>query len=118
MSGYSFYPSADVAQDAIWKYTAEIWGEDQADKYIRELHDHLARLANSRSTWRKLAFQLEVKKPWDGDVFISRYRQHFVFFRELSNGRIGVIAILHQRMELPAGLSRAIRMVLNNPDEP
>lgn len=112
MAGYSFFPAADAAQDTIWRYTAEMWGEDQADKYILELHGHLAKLANSQTLWRTFSFPANVVTRWDGTLFVSRYRHHIIFFRQFSNGSIGIVAILHERMDLPAGLGQAIEVML------
>jgi plasmid stabilization system protein ParE len=35
-------------------------------------------------------------------VWFVRHEHHYVFFRELSGGVVGVITVLHERMDLPA----------------
>jgi len=37
-------------------------------------------------------------------MFYLRYRQHYIFFRVLSKGALGVLSILHEKMDLPARL--------------
>ena len=37
-------------------------------------------------------------------VFFIRYQHHYLFFRELSDGTLGVISILHENMDIPARL--------------
>ena len=37
-------------------------------------------------------------------VWFVRHEHHFVFFRELSGGVIGVVTILYESMDLPARL--------------
>jgi toxin ParE1/3/4 len=37
-------------------------------------------------------------------AYFSRYERHYLFFRELPSGKIGVMAILHERMDIPVRL--------------
>jgi plasmid stabilization system protein ParE len=36
----------------------------------------------------------------EAPAYFIRYRHHDVFFRELSGSRIGIMSILHERMDL------------------
>ncbi len=105
MAGYLFYPPADAAQDLIWKTTAETWGDAQAETYILGLHRHLQRLSETRALWRKLPSALTIPADLDIEAWFSRYEHHYVIFRTLSGARIGVISILHERMDLPVRLT-------------
>jgi plasmid stabilization system protein ParE len=102
---YTFYPAADKAQDQIWQYTSEKWGEAQAEKYIRGLHEHLQHLANMELHWRSLpqtiAAPADIKTP----VYFGRYERHYLFFRDMSIG-IGVLSILHELADIPVRLKR------------
>jgi len=82
----------------IWNYTEETWGEAQADKYLRGLVETAERAHKSRHLWRPVPDE-ELK-----GAFFIRYRHHFIFFRELSTGTIGVISILHENMDIPSRL--------------
>jgi plasmid stabilization system protein ParE len=102
---YLFYPAADKAQDGIWHYTRKTWGEAQAEKYIRGLHNHLQELADRQRIWRPLPNSLIVPPDLNIDAYFSKYEHHYVFFRELSNEHIGIMSILHEQMDIPVRLS-------------
>jgi len=102
---YRFYPAADAAQDSIWIYTKETWGEDQAEKYIVGLHQHLAKLADDRNLWLRLPKELVVPSDLEIEAYFSKYKHHYTFFRELSNGVIGIMSILHEKMDIPVRLN-------------
>jgi plasmid stabilization system protein ParE len=104
MGAYRFFPRADAAQDKIWCDTVENWGEKQAVTFITGLHTHLQRLCDNRAIWRKLPQKLAVPADINREAYFSRYERHLVFFRELNNGDLGVMSILHERMELPVRL--------------
>jgi toxin ParE1/3/4 len=42
------------------------------------------------------------------NIYFIRYQRHYIFFRQLGQGNIGVIAVLHERMDLPNRLKEAI----------
>lgn len=104
MVAYRFYPRADAAQDKIWKDTVQDWGEKQAVTYITGLHVHLQRLCDNRMIWRTLPQKLAVPADVKREAYFSRYEHHYVFFRELDNGDLGVMSILHEKMDLPVRL--------------
>jgi len=104
MVAYRFYPRADAAQDKIWEDTVRDWGENQAATYIRSLHAHLRRLCDNRMIWRRLPQNLAVPPDVKRAAYFSRYEHHYVFFRELDNGDLGVMSILHEKMNLPVRL--------------
>ena len=105
MVTYRFYPRADAAQDKIWRETVEKWGEKQAVTYITGLHTHLQRLCEDKAIWRKLPQRLAVPADVKRQAHFSRYEHHYVFFRELDNGDVGVMSILHKRMDVPVRLA-------------
>ena len=43
----------------------------------------------------------EVRHDQITGVYFTRYEHHYLFFRELSDGRLGIISVLHERMDLP-----------------
>ena len=112
MAGYSFFPAADKAQDKIWKYTAETWGEKQAEKYILGLHAHLQRLADKQLFWRSLPDSLVVSPDLEIHAYISRYEHHYIFFRALPDNQIGIMSILHERTDMPVNLARDLKVIL------
>jgi plasmid stabilization system protein ParE len=109
MAGYLFYPAADAAQDRIWNDTVEKWGEVQAIRYITDLHQHLQILSEAPALWRKLPGNLAIPTDLKMDAYFSHYGRHYVFFRKLSGGRIGVVSILHDRMDVPVRLAEDLQ---------
>src|SRR5437016_3193594 len=104
MARYVFYPSADRRQDEIWDYTLRTWGEAQAEKYIHGLHAHLQKTAERKTPWRPLPKHLANPVGVTHQAYVTRYEKHYLFFRELPGGAIGVMAILHEAMDMPVRL--------------
>ena len=113
MSGYLFHPPADAAQDRIWKDTVVHWGEAQAATYITGLHAHLKTLSETKALWRRLPSALAVPAGLNIQAFFSRYERHYLFFRALPSGKIGVMAILHERMDIPVRLHEDLSGIAN-----
>jgi toxin ParE1/3/4 len=82
----------------IWDYTERTWGEDQADKYVRGLVEAANSAQGKRHKWRSVTDEAV------SGVFFIRYQHHYVFFRELSDGSLGIISILHESMDIPSRL--------------
>lgn len=116
MAGYLFYPPADAAQDRIWQDTVEAWGEAQAIRYIQGLHAHLQTLSETPALWRKLPGRLAVPADLKLDAYFSRYERHYVFFRQLSGDRIGVLSLLHDRMDVPVRLAEDLQALHDRPE--
>ena len=91
MSGYVLSPSAQADLDEIWDYSAKRWGEDGAERYVRDLWRGIERVAADPRQGR--AYD-EVRAGY------SRYtvRSHVLFYR-LVPGGIDVVRILHQSMD-------------------
>ena len=104
MANYRFFHTADSRQDEIWDYTLKKWGEKQAEKYITELHQHLAKLSDNKLLWRLLPGNLAVPDDLNIPVYFSHFNHHYIFFHELSDGCIGIMTILHDSMDIPVRL--------------
>jgi toxin ParE1/3/4 len=87
-----FSPLAEADIEGIWSYTAQRWGDAQAEIYLRKLHSALESLSS---------------KPKSGlacDEIRAGYRKlavgsHVVFYR-LENHDVKIVRILHQRMDI------------------
>jgi toxin ParE1/3/4 len=112
MAGYKFFPAADKSQDAIWDYTYEEWGEAQANKYIKGLHSHIQKLADKKLLWRPISKSLALPAGLEREVFSSHYERHYVFFRELTGGTIGIMSILHDTMHIPVRLREDLEKII------
>ena len=84
--------AASVRLDEIYRYTRDRWGEAQADSYITGLFAAFEQIETRGVMSRPVPAQLGVQ----GYVF--RYERHFVYWRRLGNGDIGIVTILHARM--------------------
>lgn len=92
MSAYRVQLAAGRRIDDIYSYTREQWGEAQADRYIRGLFARFDDIAARRFPWRVVPSELEV------DGFYCRYEHHFIYWRLLSDGAVGIVTVLHERM--------------------
>jgi len=92
------YPAARERILEVWDYTEKKWGEKQADAYVRELVAEIETISSQRHRWRPV-----LDESLKG-VYFFRHRHHYVFFRELSRRRLGVISVLHEKMDIPARL--------------
>ena len=100
---YRFFPAADKRQDEIWEYTLSKWGERKAIEYIRGMHDAVSKAAENPQLWQTPG------RSGFKRVFYIRYEKHFIFFRLLPGGVLGIISILHERMDIPARLREDIK---------
>ena len=78
--------------DDIYRYTRDKWGGEQAETYITGLFDAFDRIANHDTVSKPVPAEFGV------EGFFFRYERHFVYWRRLSNGDIGIVTILHERM--------------------
>ena len=108
---YRFFPAADMAQDKIWEYTSNKWGEAQAEKYIKGLHRHVAQLAQKQKLWRPLPTKFVIPLDLETEAYFSVYEKLIIFFRELSGGVLGVMSILHEKMDLPVRLVSDLKKI-------
>jgi toxin ParE1/3/4 len=92
------WPSAQRRIGEIWDYTEDKWGEEQADKYVRDLVRVVQGLQGRPRGWRKVKDQALV------GCFFVRHGHHYIFFRELKNGDVAVFSILHENMNFPSRL--------------
>jgi len=85
-----FSPAAIRDIGAIWDYTAETWGMDQADRYIDDIRDACMPLARGERSGRKVDVREGYLKYPVG--------RHVVFFRMASRD-VTIIRVLHQSMD-------------------
>ena len=78
--------------DEIYRYTRERWGEQQAERYLTGFFEAFERIESRGVVSRPVPAEFGV------EGFFFRYERHFVYWRRLSDGDIGVVTILHERM--------------------
>lgn len=92
MSHYRVQNAAGRRIDDIFIYTRDTWGQDQAEAYIRGLFARFADIAARRVAWR------DVPREFDVEGFYTHYEHHYIYWRILSDGAVGIVTILHERM--------------------
>lgn len=83
----------------IWDYTFEKWSENQADKYY----------ATIKLACNGIGENPDVGKEYDGiskNLLGLKSGKHIIFYQSLSEDKIEVIRILHERMDLKNRLSQ------------
>ena len=78
--------------DEIFRYTRDQWGQAQAERYIRGLFDRFQAIADRRFPWHPIPAEFGV------DGYVCRYEHHFIYWRQLGDGDIGIATVLHGRM--------------------
>ena len=92
MAGIRIQAGASLRLDDIYRYTRVRRGAEQADRYITGLFAAFDRIASHGVAAKPVPAEFGV------DGFFFRYEHHFVYWRKLSNGNIGIVTILHERM--------------------
>ena len=87
-----FEPAALVRLDEITRYTKEQWGKEQARRYSDGLFAALDGILNTTTVSRPISAKFGMHG------FYFRYERHYVYWRRLRNGDIGIVTILHERM--------------------
>ncbi|MCA3452096.1 MAG: type II toxin-antitoxin system RelE/ParE family toxin [Rhodobacter sp.] len=84
--------AASLRLDEIYLYTRDRWGAEQADRYITDLFAAFDKIELHGVASRPIPAEFAI------DGFYFRHGHHFVYWRRLSNGDIGIVTILHERM--------------------
>lgn len=92
MSGYELSPRANERLDAIYVYGVERWGEAQAEAYVNALFDCFGKIARGEVLSKPIPAEFGV------DGHYRRHARHFIYWRRLANGAVGIVTVLHDRM--------------------
>ena len=84
--------AAAVRIDEIYKYTRERWGQAQAESYVSGLFEAFENIGAGTVRSRPIPAEFEVDGYW------FRYRKHYVYWKILGDGTIGIVTVLHERM--------------------
>ena len=93
MASYHLTVKAVDDLKIIWEYTFENWSENQADYYYTTLIETCKLISNSP----------QIGKNYEGIVkslFGLSINHHIIFYRQISDDKIEIIRILHERMDL------------------
>lgn len=84
--------AASFRIDEIYQYTRDRWGSDQAHTYITGLFEAFNKIATHEVMSRPVPAEFGI------EGFFFCYEKHFVYWKKLCNGDIGVVTILHDQM--------------------
>ena len=84
--------AASLRLDEIYRYTRDQWGAEQADRYINDLFAAFELIDGHGVASHPIPAQFGV------DGFYFRHAHHFVYWRRLSDGDVGIVTVLHERM--------------------
>lgn len=79
--------------NSIWDYTFERWSEKQADKYY----------ATIKMACNGIGENPDFGKDYDeisGNLLGLKSKKHIIFYKKISDGKIEIIRILHEIVEL------------------
>lgn len=93
VSRYVLSPAAQLDLEQIWDYTCERSGDDQAEKYVREIERAIQRVMQNPMIGRAC------------DEVRAGYRRHAVgshtlYYRLAGADVVDVVRILHHRMDV------------------
>ncbi|WP_422032058.1 type II toxin-antitoxin system RelE/ParE family toxin [Roseovarius sp.] len=94
MRRFHLSPLAESDLTEIWRYSAETWGEAQADRYVSDLFDRFAWVADHPEMGRKRPEIL----PGASSMQVGRH----VIFYETVAGRVVILRIVHERRNMAA----------------
>jgi toxin ParE1/3/4 len=78
--------------DEIYAYTRDKWGEAQAERYINGMFARFDAIADRQFPWRPIPAEFAVSG------YFCKYESHFIYWKILTDGTVGIVTILHERM--------------------
>ena len=92
MTQYRVQEAAAIRIDEIYRYTRDRWGEAKADAYVMGLFETFAAIAAGMAASRPVHAEFGVTG------YVSRYRRHFIYWKNLNDEAVGIVTVLHERM--------------------
>jgi len=93
MKRFTLTPAARADLAEIWRYTADRWSEEQAERYTSEIIDACDDLAAHRRRGRSID---DVRRGY----FKLAVGTHFLIHRLTPGDNVDIVRILHQRMDV------------------
>ena len=92
MAGVRIQEAASWRLDDIYRYTRDRWGTEQADRSITGMFEAFDGIETHRTSSRPIPAEFGI------EGYFFHYERHVVYWRRLSNGDVGIVTILHERM--------------------
>jgi len=92
MARFLVQEAASHRIDEIYRYTLDRWGAVKAEVDITGLFEAFEKVETHEVLSRPVPAEFGV------DGFFFKYEKHFVYWKHLGNGDVGIVTILHERM--------------------
>ena len=92
MAGYALSPAAQADLSEIWDYTAEHWGEAQAERYTRDIQATCEGLSDGNL----VGLSAEAIRAGYWKIAVG---SHVIYYRE-REVTLEIVRILHRRMDV------------------
>jgi plasmid stabilization system protein ParE len=84
--------AASFRLDEIYQYTLNEWCKNEAEMYVNGLFVVFDKIVNKQVLSHPVPAELNV------NGFYVMYKKHFVYWKYLESGEVGIVTILHERM--------------------
>lgn len=92
MAKFLIQKAAAARLKEIFVYSRKRWDDGQARRYIEGMFERFEQIADKTIVWRCIPAEFGV------DGYYCVYQKHYIYWKELPSGQIGIVTILHQRM--------------------
>lgn len=92
MTSYRIQPAAAQRLEDIYGYTLDRWGREQAERYLRGLFERFEAIASQTIPSRA------IPAAFGESGYFCRYESHYIYWRRLDDGVVGIVTVLHARM--------------------
>ena len=93
MASYIISEEALKDIDNIWLYTVENCSLEQADRYYNLIFDEIEYISENFEIGRDIGY---IRKGYR----FSKVKSHLIFYKKSQSGKIEIIRILHERMNI------------------
>ena len=90
---YQISVKANEDIEAIWLYTFENWGQEQADRYYNLILNEIEYIAENFESGKSMEF---LRKGYRA----TKVKSHLIFYRKNKKNTVEIIRILHQKMDI------------------
>ena len=98
---YLLKEEAEADLRDIIDYTRNQWGDAQARRYLARLKQGIARLADGQGAFKDMSAIYPLLR-------MARCEHHYIFCLPREGAPAWVVAIFHERMDLPARLAQRL----------
>lgn len=93
MTDYLLFDEARFRLDEILDYTHGQWGDAQAVCYLDGMLARFQAIADREVPWRRIPAEFGT------DGYVCRHGHHFIYWKVMDDGAVGIVTILHERMQ-------------------